>query len=459
MDKGHGKSMRVVFCSKYIPKTGDGASAYLLAMIDYFRKAGIEVELICTNDSPSGGRIPWYVVGSRCHQLMRLSVWLNIQLGRLCIRPLPLYNWFHSIAAVVVHFLYRCVGGTRARPKGSALRSYLSSPEAMQFVVKKLQANPPDALLANYIWAADVLDAASPETLKIIITHDVQHERAASFKEYGLDSQIENWAPENEARLLEKAQVLVAIQQEEAASLRKLAPSPEIITLPLPILPRDNHAPQVPGRCLFVGSDQLHNVHGLYWFLGEVWPRILKATPHATLHVCGSICSVFSQPSSDWLNVQFVGRVVDVAPEYAAAEVCVVPSLVGSGLKIKLVEALSYGRACVTTRIGLQGLMELENKAVRLASEPEPFAAAVAELLTHPANPPCHGAGRAHLRHDSSLTGNGLPASRGPYPATGHIGTSRALPQTNTGTRSLVALQEPGKEIDGTGDARGTSLL
>ena len=56
----------------------------------------------------------------------------------------------------------------------------------------------------------------------------------------------------------------------------------------------------------------------------------------------------------------------------------------GSGLKIKLVEALSYGRACVTTRIGLQGLMELENKAVRLANTPELFAAAVAELLTHP---------------------------------------------------------------------------
>ena len=61
------------------------------------------------------------------------------------------------------------------------------------------------------------------------------------------------------------------------------------------------------------------------------------------------------------------------------------PSHVGSGLKIKLVEALSYGRACVTTRIGLQGLMELENKAVRLANTPELFACAVGELLTHPA--------------------------------------------------------------------------
>jgi glycosyltransferase involved in cell wall biosynthesis/predicted O-methyltransferase YrrM len=385
--------MRIVFCSKYIPKTGDGASAYLLAMIDYLRKAGIAVDWICINDSPSGGRAPWYVVGPRCYQLTRLSVWRNIRIGRLCIRPLPLYDLLYSIAAGIVRFLYRIVGGTRTRSlssnarapeKKAALQSLLPSAEAMRFAARMLQANPPDALLANYIWAADVLDAASPEALKLIITHDVQHERTASFKEFGLDTQIENWDAKIEARLLEKAQVLVAIQEEEAVSLKRLAPACEVITVPLPVLPQDCRAPQVPGRCLFVGSDQLHNVHGLYWFLGEVWPRILEKLPQATLHVCGSICSVFAESPGEYQNVRFVGRVKNVELEYAAAEVCVVPSHVGSGLKIKLVEALSYGRACVTTRIGLQGLMELENKAVRLANTPELFAAAVGELLAHP---------------------------------------------------------------------------
>jgi predicted O-methyltransferase YrrM len=254
----------------------------------------------------------------------------------------------------------------------------------MHFVARKLQANPPDVLLANYIWVAGALDAASPETLKLIITHDVQHERTTSFKEFGLASQIETWDAVTEARLLAKAQVLLAIQEEEAVSLRKLAPACEVITVPFPVLPQECRTPQVPGRCLFVGSDQLHNVHGLYWFLGEVWPRILETVPQATLHVCGSICSVFADSSRQFQNVRFVGRVKEVGPEYAAAEVCVVPSHVGSGLKIKLVEALSYGRACVTTRIGLQGLMELENKAVRLANTPELFATAVGELLTHP---------------------------------------------------------------------------
>ncbi|HXI85235.1 MAG TPA: class I SAM-dependent methyltransferase [Verrucomicrobiae bacterium] len=402
--------MRVVFCSKYIPKTGDGASAYLLAMIDYLRQAGIEVEWICTNDSPSGGRTPWHVIGPRFYGLVHLSVWRNIQIGRLCVRPLPLYDWFYSVAALIARFIYRSIGrthvlnrnnGSRVREKNVTRRSPLSSVQGTDFAARKLQANPPDALLANYIWAADVLDAAGPETLKLIITHDVQHERTASFKEFGLDSQIETWDAGTEARLLKKAQVLVAIQEEEAVSLKRLAPACEVITVPLPVVPQDCRTPQVPGRCLFVGSDQLHNVHGLYWFLGEVWPRILETVPQATLHVCGSICSVFSDSSSQFPNVRFVGRVTDVEPEYAAAEVCVVPSLVGSGLKIKLVEALSYGRACVTTRIGLQGLMELENKAVRLANTPELFAVAVGELLTRP-----------ETRHDMEQAARAFVADR-----------------------------------------------
>ena len=316
--------MRVVFCSKYIPKTGDGASAYLLALIDYFRKANIEVEWICINDSPSGGRTPWYVIGPRFHRLSRLSVWRNFQIGRLCIRPLPLHDLLYSAAAAIVHFFYRIVGRTRTRSHSSnagaqekrvALQTLLTSAVAKLLAARKLQTNPPDALLANYIWAADVLDAASPETLKLIITHDVQHERAASFKEHGLDSRIETWDAGTEACLLKKAQVLVAIQEEEAVSLKKLAPACEVITVPLPVLPQECRTSQSPGRCLFVGSDQLHNVHGLYWFMGEVWPRILEKIPQATLHVCGSICSVFAESYGQYHNVRIVGRVKDVGPQ------------------------------------------------------------------------------------------------------------------------------------------------
>jgi glycosyltransferase involved in cell wall biosynthesis len=82
--------------------------------------------------------------------------------------------------------------------------------------------------------------------------------------------------------------------------------------------------------------------------------------------------------------VVLLGRVKDLNPEYSAAEVCLVPLLAGSGLKIKLIEAMSYGRACVSTSIGVQGLRDIVGTTTLVADTAEDFAMAVHTLLTKP---------------------------------------------------------------------------
>ena len=98
------------------------------------------------------------------------------------------------------------------------------------------------------------------------------------------------------------------------------------------------------------------------------------------LHVCGTVCSKIDEI---FQNVQLSGRVEHIEAEYAAAEVCLIPLVVGSGLKIKLVEALSHGRACVATSVGVQGVQELREKAVLVADTPCDFARAVISVLTN----------------------------------------------------------------------------
>jgi glycosyltransferase involved in cell wall biosynthesis len=144
--------------------------------------------------------------------------------------------------------------------------------------------------------------------------------------------------------------------------------------------PHDN-AEQIPGRCLFVGSDINHNVSGLRWFLENVWPEVLRHTPDSMLHVCGTVCSTINE---DHPNVRLLGRVDDLTQEYAAAELCIIPLIVGSGLKIKLVEALSHGRACVSTSIGVQGVPELADQVVLVTDTPKDFAKAVFTVFSNP---------------------------------------------------------------------------
>ena len=77
----------------------------------------------------------------------------------------------------------------------------------------------------------------------------------------------------------------------------------------------------------------------------------------------------------------FLGFVEDTTSLYAEAGVVISPLRAGSGLKIKLIEALAHGKAVVATPKTLQGVEALFSQAVCLAEDPNKFASAVTELL------------------------------------------------------------------------------
>jgi glycosyltransferase involved in cell wall biosynthesis len=54
--------------------------------------------------------------------------------------------------------------------------------------------------------------------------------------------------------------------------------------------------------------------------------------------------------------VDLLGEIADITAAYAQAQVVLNPLRFGTGLKIKSVEALSYGRPLVTTSVGAEGL-------------------------------------------------------------------------------------------------------
>jgi glycosyltransferase involved in cell wall biosynthesis len=140
--------------------------------------------------------------------------------------------------------------------------------------------------------------------------------------------------------------------------------------------------PAQPGRLVFVGSmDWYPNDQGIVWFIQEIYARIRKAVPYATLSVVGGNPSRrLRDIAASQAGIDITGRVADVRPHLAAAEVVVVPLQVGGGTRIKIPEAMAMGKAVVSTRIGAEGLSVARHE-IRLADDPADFASAVTELL------------------------------------------------------------------------------
>jgi glycosyltransferase involved in cell wall biosynthesis len=133
---------------------------------------------------------------------------------------------------------------------------------------------------------------------------------------------------------------------------------------------------------LFVGNMTQPNRLALSWFLTSVWPTVLSSHPTARFRIVGRVA--FSSEAYAGVSVERVGPVRELAPEYRRAQVVVAPLVSGSaGVKIKVAEAMSYGRPLVTTSIGVDNrdVHQLEDGAI-VANEPADFARGVISLLS-----------------------------------------------------------------------------
>lgn len=145
---------------------------------------------------------------------------------------------------------------------------------------------------------------------------------------------------------------------------------------------RPSPLPSAPRLC-FTGT--LHfppNVDALVWFCDEVLPRVQAAVSGAGLDIVGrgpgpQVRALASRP-----GVRLFADVPDVRPHLAAARVAVVPVRMGSGTRIKALEAMAAGRPVAGTSVGLAGLEVRAGTHALVADDPPTLAAAVVRLLT-----------------------------------------------------------------------------
>jgi polysaccharide biosynthesis protein PslH len=190
--------------------------------------------------------------------------------------------------------------------------------------------------------------------------------------------------------LLPRFHSAVAVSTIEADELRALGGT-RVELIPTGVDTRELvPAPEAPGppRVLFTGTmSYLPNHQGIVWFAREVWPLVRRDVPGALLDVVGKgpPPDVLELDGSDGVTVH--GFVDSMAPFFARAQVVVVPILAGAGIRVKIIEAMSAGRAIVSTSLGCEGLAGLEDgRHLVVADDPPNFAAAAVGLLRDPAH-------------------------------------------------------------------------
>jgi len=245
--------------------------------------------------------------------------------------------------------------------------------DALEKVKKRYN---PVAVVAEYIWMAPCLEHAG-KAVKFVDTHDLMHVRKAYYGKRGIDPWI-YISRKQEAGLLNKADVVISIQKNEQKKFKSMVPKKKVIHLPhFPSNVQKLKKKKVEDYIMVIGSDNPSNVDGIKRFLKEAWPIVLKEIPDAKLNVYGKLADKVGKRK----GVNKVGFVDDLNDAYSKARVVINPTVLGTGLKIKTVEALCQGKALVTTVEGGDGLEEGKGKAFISEKDFKKYAKSVIKLL------------------------------------------------------------------------------
>lgn len=191
-----------------------------------------------------------------------------------------------------------------------------------------------------------------------------------------------------EAALCGRARLVLAIQDQEAEHLRRLAPGTRVETLPVGIdFARFREPePQDPPVVLIAGALGWEpNWRGALRFLEGGWPLLRAEIPGVRLRIAGKEPPPALVEAAGRGGAEVTGYVASMADEFARSSLLLVPLWVGAGARVKIIEALAARLPVVATRLGAEGLGLEPGRHYLEADSPERQAVAAVALLRDPA--------------------------------------------------------------------------
>ncbi|MDW3649646.1 MAG: glycosyltransferase family 4 protein [Bacteroidia bacterium] len=361
----------LVLCSKFPYPPKDGGTRAMQAMIQGFHKAGHEVTVLTMNTPKH------YVILRTLPEAVRMSaefyavdVDTNVKLTDM-----------------LANFLFS---------KQSYHVQRFNSRRFREELQKLLRSNKYDIVQLETLFMAPYIDTIremNPKAFVSLRIHNIEHiiwQRRAENEDNPIKKllfEVTSSRMKAYEELVYKSNAydaLIPITNVDLGKARELGAKEPFMFIntgvDLETIDRTEKEFEFPSIFYIGALDWGPNVEGLRWFLKYVWPLIQANYPEVKFYIAGR------RMAPDFLkkpmeNVVLMGEVDESEPFIKSHAVMVVPLLSGSGLRIKIVEAMAYGKAVVATRIASEGLGAFHGNQILIADDPRDFADCVSVLL------------------------------------------------------------------------------
>ncbi|PBJ12815.1 glycosyltransferase [Flavobacterium sp. ACN6] len=327
-----------------------GNNARALALLEYFKNRNITVDFV--------GVATTEFTANEINKLKEEKLISNGYLLPIFIRK----------KNKMKYFFYQSLPNKFGRKIGLFDRTRIGHTEAFNSILKE---NEYDVILVSYVyWAKLTRNSPNIKNAKLMIdTHDFLTSQLQGKKKFQLGRFFEK-----EIEILSLFNKILVISPEEKFLFSQFIKKET--ALATHALPQNyNSKTESKYDLIYVASDNEHNIKSANWFFNAVYPLLSKSI---RIVVIGKICNYID----DFTNVEKINFIEDLNSVYSKSKIAICPMLSGTGVKIKVIEALSFGIPVVCNERGVDGLVNKTNNGCLVSDDANEFANDVHKLLT-----------------------------------------------------------------------------
>ncbi len=179
---------------------------------------------------------------------------------------------------------------------------------------------------------------------------------------------------------------VVAVSDKDLEKIRELAPNIRATVISNSIDVEEYRELEGKSTAFFdlvlIGKmDYRPNVDAALWFADNVWPIVYGKRPQTTWGLIGQQPHSRLDRLANIKGITITGKVDSIHPYLAGASLVILPFRIGSGTRLKFIEAMAAGKATVSTSLGAEGFEVKSGQELLIADDPEQFAQAIDKLL------------------------------------------------------------------------------
>ncbi|MGC4045328.1 MAG: glycosyltransferase [Armatimonas sp.] len=265
-------------------------------------------------------------------------------------------------------------------------------------VTKELAKKPYAALHVDHLQMASFVPKDTRGAKVVLDEHNVEYripQRLAAtsknplIRAFGALEWRRLRAFEREAIL--RADLTIAVSDEDRHILQALsgASSDTMMTVPIGVdTVYFGETDWKPGGKSLLSVGTMYwppNVDAALYFYQEIFPKIRQQMADSTLCLVGPKPTAEIVALGDDPTVTVTGLVPDIRPYAERCGVFIVPLRSGSGMRVKILNAMAMGTPVVSTVVGAEGIDVTDGENILLADSPEAFANACLRVLRDPA--------------------------------------------------------------------------